>query len=437
MLRGSRRTSLARQCRWAILPAALLVGGLLGSPASASAANPCPAQAHYDWMGNSSSETVSIPSLGQPTGITAYDGTILRPADATAYPGPRPVVLIQHGLGGNQCANWWTAQDLAGHGYIAVVWTAPQGSSPTQAFGNAVDAMHSALAFVRTPSNPYVAQTDTTRVALAGHSLGSIVASFVQSEGDPGVRAIIALDTLRRWANGDPGGAVFECASPQALEITPRVPALGFAKDEPCNAKPDYAPADLKLPGFLHWREAGVPTFELVMATYNHLDFATPGSEQKHRDLSYFIEAWLDRWVGGDVTADSRLLADTVLGAPTTSLLSERFLSGAFLPGEIDTADYRAYLADATAPETKKVKGPKRKVTRKRAKRGFRFRFASNDPAATFTCRLDGGSWRPCASPKRIGAQRPGRHKMRVEATDARGNVEAEPAVWRFRVLDD
>ena len=43
---------------------------------------------------------------------------------------------------------------------------------------------------------------------------------------------------------------MFECASAKALEMTPRVPALGFAKDEPCNARPEVAPPDLKLAGF-------------------------------------------------------------------------------------------------------------------------------------------------------------------------------------------
>ena len=86
-------------------------------------------------MGESVSETVSIPSLTQPGGITQFTGTILRPADQTAFPGPRPVVLLQHGLGGNQCAQWWTAQDLAGHGYIALVWTAPTGA-PSSATGS-------------------------------------------------------------------------------------------------------------------------------------------------------------------------------------------------------------------------------------------------------------------------------------------------------------
>ena len=78
-------------------------------------------------MGESVSETVSIPSLTQPGGITQFTGTILRPANQTAFPGPHPVVLLQHGLGGNQCAQWWTAQDLAGHGYIAL---APASSPP-------------------------------------------------------------------------------------------------------------------------------------------------------------------------------------------------------------------------------------------------------------------------------------------------------------------
>ncbi len=313
---------------------------------------------------------VSIPSLTQPNGITSYDGTILAPADGAAFPGARPVVLIQHGLGGNQCANWWTAQDVAGHGYVAMVWTAPQGSSPTDAFANAVDAMRSALAFTRTAANPYSAQTDAGNVALAGHSLGSIVAGYVQQDPDPGIHALIALDTLRRWLNGDPGGAVFECTAAQNVEITPRVPALGFAKDQPCDARPDYAPLDLKLAGFLHWREAGMPAMELDMAGYNHLDFATPGSEDKHRVLSYFIGAWLDRWLQDDGSADQRLLADTVLGMPTASLLSTQFHSGAFLPGKVDSTDYRAYLSDTKAPNTKRRGGPQGSIGRDRARRG-------------------------------------------------------------------
>jgi pimeloyl-ACP methyl ester carboxylesterase len=425
---------MAGMSRRALALIGLLAVALLGAPSTASAANPCPAQAHYPWMGDSVSETVTIPSLSQPGGTASYPGTIVRPSDQAAYPGARPVVLLQHGLGGSQCAQWWTARDLAGHGYVSVVWTAPQGASPTIAFANAVDAMRSARAFVRTPQNPYAAFSDTSRMALAGHSLGSIVASFVQQDADPGVRAVVALDTLRRWVNGDPGGAVFECSAAQVVEITPRVPALGFAKDEPCDARPDFAPADLKLPGFTRWREANVPVVELVMAGYSHLDFATPGSEAKHRDLAYFIEAWLARWLLDDPAGEERFFAEAVDGHPIEDLLSTTFLSGAYLPGRVDSADFRAFLADHVAPETKRRHGPRRHVSVARARRGIKFRWSADDAAAGSECRLDSRDWRPCASPKRLGNPGVGRHRFRVRATDPRGNVEAKPAVWKFRV---
>jgi pimeloyl-ACP methyl ester carboxylesterase len=398
------------------------------APSAASAASPCDGQPAFDWMGASESATVSIPSLSQPHGITAYDGTILKPADAGAFPGPRPVVLLQHGLGGGQCALFWTARDLAGHGYVAIVWTAPQGADEVDAFVNALDAMRSAVVFVRGASNPYLASTDGSRMALGGHSLGSIVSGFVQQDSDPGVRALIALDTLRRWVNGDPGGAVFECAADQALEITPRVPALGFAKDEPCNARPDHAPPDLKLAGFDWWRDHEVPVVELVMAGYTHSDFGTPGSEAKHRELARFIEAWLARWLMDDDEA-----LDAFFGRGSEGLLSTRFLSGAYLPGEVDSRDFRAFLADSQAPNTKRRAGPGNEVGVDRARKGIRFRFGSGDASASFECRLDSGKWKACESGLRVKTG-PGKHRVRVRATDARGNVESTPAVWRFRV---
>ena len=84
---------------------------------------------------------------------------------------------------------------------------------------------------------------------------------------------------------------------------------------------------------------------------------------------------------------------------------------------------------------TVKGKGPKRKVTRSRARRGLRFRFSSDDPSASFECRLDKGEWKPCASPKRVRRAKLGRHTLRVRAGDARGNVEARPVHWRWKVV--
>ena len=156
------------------------------------------------------------------------------------------------------------------------------------------------------------------------------------------------------------------------------------------------------------------------MAGYSHPDFATPGSEAKHRDLSYFIEAWLDRWLLDDPTADDRLLAGSVLDRPTASLLSTHFLSGAYLPGLVDTSDYAALVADTTAPRPSARTAQARQVGRDRARRGIRFAFSANDPAATFECRLDQGKWRECESPERVKTG-VGRHEFRVRASDQRG----------------
>ncbi len=406
-----------------------MVAAALATPGAASAAGPCDGQPHYGWMGDSVSTTVSIPSLTQPNGNAAYEGTILKPADDTAFPGPRPVVLLQHGLGGNQCAQFWSARDLAGHGYIAIVWTAPHGANQVEAFFNAVDAMRSAIAFVRGSQNPYLPNTDGSRIALAGHSLGSIVAGYVQQDADPGVRALIALDTLRRWVNGDPGGAVFECAAGQQLEITPRVPALGFAKDAPCDAKPDYAPVDLKLPGFDWWREHELPAVELVMAGYSHLDFATPGSEQKHRDLAGFMEAWLATWLLGDAGA-----TDACSPAAWMSCSAPGSCRGRILPGRVESRDFRAFLADDVRPRPgRRTDRATRWVGTGRGV-GFGSGSAPTMPRRASNAASTRANGRGVESGVRVKTGR-GRHRFRVRATDPRGNVERTPAVeWRFTV---
>jgi subtilisin family serine protease len=75
---------------------------------------------------------------------------------------------------------------------------------------------------------------------------------------------------------------------------------------------------------------------------------------------------------------------------------------------------------------------PKLIRTRTRRARGVFF-FGSNDPGATFACRVDTGSFRACPArfAKRFGA---GSHALRVVARDAAGNFDPTPAVFRFRV---
>ncbi len=83
---------------------------------------------------------------------------------------------------------------------------------------------------------------------------------------------------------------------------------------------------------------------------------------------------------------------------------------------------------DTAAPETTITKRPKKRGGKRRA----RFRFVA-DEAATFACKLDRRPFKPCDSPfrKRVGRKR---HRFKVRATDAAGNVEAKPAVYRWKV---
>lgn len=75
-------------------------------------------------------------------------------------------------------------------------------------------------------------------------------------------------------------------------------------------------------------------------------------------------------------------------------------------------------------PRTIRTRAPRAKAV---------FRFGSDQPEATFACRIDGAPFRPC--PQRLVRRFPiGPHAIRVFARDAAGNADRTPAVYRFRV---
>lgn len=85
---------------------------------------------------------------------------------------------------------------------------------------------------------------------------------------------------------------------------------------------------------------------------------------------------------------------------------------------------------DTTPPQTTITKGPDGVVHGHKAK----FKFKSDDPAATFACKLDRGHYKSCSSPYKLKHLDSGRHKLRVVATDAAGNNDLSPAVFHFKV---
>lgn len=85
--------------------------------------------------------------------------------------------------------------------------------------------------------------------------------------------------------------------------------------------------------------------------------------------------------------------------------------------------------ADADPPETRIDKAPKRSGH----KRKVTVTFSSDERSSSFECSLDDKPFRDCDSPQRPRVSR-GRHRFRVRAIDAAGNVDPTAASVRFRV---
>jgi len=80
--------------------------------------------------------------------------------------------------------------------------------------------------------------------------------------------------------------------------------------------------------------------------------------------------------------------------------------------------------ADTTPPDTTIIDGPSGTTTSTSAS----FTFSSSESGSTFECRLDGGSFGSCTSPKSYSGLSTGTHTFEVRATDAAGNTDASAA---------
>ena len=302
---------------------------VVAAPARAQT-NPCPGVPGFDWQGRSIARQVTVQAGDGPT----YTGTVLRPRRPLRKLGRMPGVVLMHGAGGSQCGLWWAARHLAGHGYVTLVITHK---------GNLVgheQAVRTGVRWLRSRSNPFRDLTLRNRIGLAGHSQGSNASMLAQDE--PGVRALAALDSLKRFARGDRAAAI-GCTRPRR-RVTPHVPALGFAMDRPCANRPALIVPDLKKTGHALWKSAGRPTMTLVMRGFEHSSFTSRGTEEQLRSVGHFLLAWFDRYLQRDRSATTRILARRVAGKPTRRLLSTTFRSAAYLPAKIDCEDYASCL---------------------------------------------------------------------------------------------
>ncbi|MBN8870550.1 MAG: PD40 domain-containing protein [Solirubrobacterales bacterium] len=91
----------------------------------------------------------------------------------------------------------------------------------------------------------------------------------------------------------------------------------------------------------------------------------------------------------------------------------------------------RGFTVDTTAPVTTITSGPEAGAAISNTTPSFAF---EADEAATFECKVDGGSWDNCTSPFTTGALTAGSHTVEIRATDTAGNVETAPVSRSFSV---
>jgi hypothetical protein len=95
----------------------------------------------------------------------------------------------------------------------------------------------------------------------------------------------------------------------------------------------------------------------------------------------------------------------------------------------------RGFTIDTLAPQTKITKSPPKTLRLKGHKRKAkaRFKFKSTEPGATFRCRLDKRTPKPCKSPTAYKLKK-GKHAFSVAATDRAGNADASAAKFKLSV---
>lgn len=114
--------------------------------------------------------------------------------------GPKPTVLLMHGLPGNE-RNLDLAQAMrrAGWNVLTFTYRGAWGSTGTFSIGNAVEDTRAALEYVRRPDIAATYGVDTTRIVLAGHSMGGFAAAMTGAD-DPAIAGIVLLDAANLGA---------------------------------------------------------------------------------------------------------------------------------------------------------------------------------------------------------------------------------------------
>jgi hypothetical protein len=87
-------------------------------------------------------------------------------------------------------------------------------------------------------------------------------------------------------------------------------------------------------------------------------------------------------------------------------------------------------IPSSSPPQTTIDRAPRPRTVARKAT----LRFSSSEPGSSFECSLDGRSWKPCTSPRRLTRLTVGAHRFRVRATNPAGDQDRTPAAHSWRV---
>jgi hypothetical protein len=130
----------------------------------------------------------------------------------------------------------------------------------------------------------------------------------------------------------------------------------------------------------------------------------------------------------GDFEDCESPLSLTDLDAGDHSLI----VSGTDALGNIGPDAVYEWSIDTRAPKTTIDSGPTGAVSSASAQ----FEFSADENGTTFECKLDGGNWGGCSSPKSVSGLTSGDHTFAVRSTDAAGNTgTADAREWKVDLV--
>lgn len=181
---------------------AVMAGLLLATPAAAQLV---PAAVVTDSPADAA-HPASMAVVQIPTGGVLINGVVYRAAGQ----GPHPALVLLHGFPGNeQNLDLAQAARRAGWTVLTLHYRGSWGSPGAFSFHHCLEDSAAALAYLRDPANAARLGIDPRRIALAGHSMGGMMAARTLAED----KALLGAFLIDPWDTAGTGRSLTDAAA--------------------------------------------------------------------------------------------------------------------------------------------------------------------------------------------------------------------------------